>query len=151
MLGMPLCKLYLGIRVVKREPMVIPLANRNQLFVSDDDTYNFLDFPVLFTFSNLLGYQLGKDTTPAQKIALHEAAIRIAHNYLKTLYNPNVYRAEASDALPETDAHTFYAGEAYARKDEGDILGFVRGLRKAVSLNKKMKDIVLLCVNSVSL
>jgi len=73
---------------------------------------------------------------------LFEAFVRTSHKYLKTVYREEIYGNDADDALPETDRFVFYAYKAYERRDAGDIMGFVSGLRTALKKDPGMKEYV---------
>lgn len=95
------------------------------------------------------GNTIEKSENNALKMTLHELALRTSHSYLRKVYRPEIYCESGIVSLPESDAYIFYAGEALARKDENDILGYVRGLRKALQFNPCMSGIVQLCMQSL--
>ena len=84
-----------------------------------------------------------------QKEEYFELAMRLGHKLQGLMYKPEIYNAQNILSLSEQEAFTYFAGTAYACKDSGDLLGFVRGLRTAVNVYPHMKDIVWSVVNNV--
>ncbi|MCL2576752.1 MAG: glycosyltransferase family 2 protein [Defluviitaleaceae bacterium] len=100
----------------------------------------------MHTFMKISG---NNNADNVRKVALHELAMRSGHRYLSMVYKPDVYCESEIVSVSETEAYIFFAGEAFICKDSGDILGYVRGLRKALQFNPGMNRIIQLCMESL--
>jgi len=103
---------------------------------------------IISGMANLAFEQVKKAEDEAEKIAFFEMTMRLGHKYLGMVYKSDIYSAQNVMSLSESDAFVFCTGTAYACKDAGDILGFVRNLRAAVAVNPNMKDIVWAVINT---
>jgi tetratricopeptide (TPR) repeat protein len=82
-------------------------------------------------------------------LAYFEAYVRIRDKYLRTVHFSEFYNETAVDNLPERDAFVHFAACAYAKKDEGDSVAYVKNLRTALRICPEEKETITILIENL--
>lgn len=73
---------------------------------------------------------------------LYNLFICTLSDYVFNIYNPELLNPQDIEVLPELHRFGYYMTVAFIAKDNGDAIGYIRGLRDALKLCESMKDLV---------
>lgn len=88
-----------------------------------------------------------KTTADDTKIALFEAYIMTYHKYLSIVYKEEIFKQEMLYILPENDRAVYYAYKAYEFKNNGKFGEYISSLRKVLTEDDSLKEIVSLIID----
>lgn len=77
-----------------------------------------------------------------RKAELYDLFVGVLSDYVYNIYNNDLLNPEDVDVLPELHRFGYFISSAFTARNNGDLIGYIRGLKEALRLCEPMKDVV---------